>query len=180
MDVYAYRQEIKPAKGADVLGRFLDGTAAVTMNKFGEGRAVLIGALPGPAYVRPAIPMMPFGRGGTANLSTFVPTDYDPAVRGLVSDLLDVAGAKRPLVCSHPLVEAVLLRSKDGKLYHIVLVNYDTKPKPDLKVTVRGLDAAPGGETPGVSFGAKAADGTFLIRTSLDKFRVITMTRTAQ
>ncbi len=136
MDVYGFRQSIEPEPGAEVLGRFDDGKPAVLRNHFGKGRAVLIGGLPGLAYVKPAIPLLPFGRGGKDELSTFTPTAYDASVRRFITRLADTPDVAPPVVTSHPLVEATLLRAKDGRSYYVALVNYDTTPIEGLTISV--------------------------------------------
>jgi len=175
MDAYAYRQRITPSEGTQVLGRFMDGTAAVTLNRFGEGRAVLIGALPGLPYVRPAIPLLPYGRGGKDNLAVFVPTDYDPDVRAFMEAILGMAGVERPVVCSDPLVEATLLESRDEDVFHVALVNYDTEPKAGLTVRVSGLGTVRVEAAPGVTVDADHPAGGITLRTDLDKFRLISL-----
>jgi len=174
MDVYAYRQRIKPSDGTTVLGRFADGKPAATLRAFGKGKAILIGALPGLPYVRPAIPMQPFGRGGRENLSTFVPTEFDPDVRAILKDVLSIAGVRSPVVCSDPLVEATLLAQKDSAARHVVLVNYDTKPKAGMTVRLTGLGALAPEKAPGVTFEKGKADGEWVVRLKLDKFCVLT------
>ncbi|GEM_PF-739325 len=134
MDVYAYRQSFKLAGRTEVIGRFLDGTPAIIINEYGKGRAILIGALPGLAYVKPAIPMLPYGRGGTGELSGFTPTEFDGRIRELIATLIGLAGVNPPVITSHPSVEAILLEDSDKRRPYIAIVNYDPNPIEGLKV----------------------------------------------
>lgn len=129
MDVFAYRQAFEVGDGT-VLGRFANGEAAAVAHPFGKGRAVIIGALPGAAYCKPAIPVKPFGRGGSDELSQFVPTRYAAGVAAVVQAAL--GDMPRPAVCSHPLVEATVLTGNGATL--IPLVNYGAAPVKGLTV----------------------------------------------
>ena len=137
---YGYRQAIQLPKtnAASVLAVSEAGGPAAVSNRVGKGTAILCGFLPGFAYVRPAIPMWPFGRGGDEDLSAFIPTGYDAAIRSVFQGWLNSAGIVSPVACSEPLVEATLLKGNDGK-YRIALVNFTLEPLKSVKVTTRGL-----------------------------------------
>jgi len=123
MKVYGYRQTFIVDKG-NVIGRYSNGEIAVVENNYGKGKAIIVGALFGPAYVRDAIPLQPYGRGGDKDeLSLFFPTEYNSQVRMIVGDL--IGPLEKNLVCSNPLIEAVLLERKDG--YTITLTNFTEK-----------------------------------------------------
>ena len=133
MDVYGYRQSFV-ADGGTVIGTYRNGEAAVVEHAFGKGRAIALGALPGPAYMKPAIPLRPFGRGGDGGeLSQFFPTQFDQGIGGMIGSLLETAS---PVVCSHPLVEAVLLARKDGG-FVIPLMNFSQTKRSALTVRLR-------------------------------------------
>ena len=173
VDYYGYMQQIALEKGskANVLVKNYRGNAAVTANTVGQGKAILCGFLPGMAYVKPAIPAWPFGRGGsdTRELSGFIPTQYSPVVRAIFKRLLTDAGAVNPVECSEPLVEPTLWKGQDGK-YRACLVNVSLKPIAKLEIRTHGLDyrqvvdAATGKKVAG-------AEQTFAIR--IERFKVL-------
>ncbi len=134
-DAYAMVQRLEPG-GAEVIARFDDGAAAGVVHRFGAGRAILIGALPGLAYVKPAIPLWPYGRGGTRELSNFVPTDFDAGVREFLKALVGSAGVGVPVEVSDPLVEATVLDGPGGVRY-VALVNWRPRAMRPLRISVR-------------------------------------------
>ena len=76
------REDFSPASGATVLGKFADGKPAWISNTHGTGRAFYIGTLPGQAYLQPAIPFSPMGKGGTQTSPWMIePLDFDTAAR---------------------------------------------------------------------------------------------------
>lgn len=64
LPVYCSREQFKAAPAATVLATFADGQPALVCNDFGTGRAYFTGALPGEAYVKAALPVLPQGKGG--------------------------------------------------------------------------------------------------------------------
>ncbi|MCM8759498.1 MAG: beta-galactosidase trimerization domain-containing protein [Candidatus Omnitrophica bacterium] len=130
MKVFGYKQTFVVGDGK-VIGVYQNGEPAAVEKIYGKGRAIIIGALPGPAYVKDAIPVAPYGRGGYKDeLSLFFPTQYNKEVRSIIKDLL--GDVKSNLVCSHPLVEGVLLERKDG--YVITLTNFSMKKQKNITV----------------------------------------------
>src|SRR5262249_32838088 len=112
-----WKQVFSQADGK-ILGTFPDGTPGIVEKKHGQGRAVLFGVLPGQAYLRSALPLLPPDRGATdAAYAHFLPTDMDPNLRGLMVDGFLQKHPARPVVCSEPLVESTCIDTpaKDGK-----------------------------------------------------------------
>lgn len=71
--------------------------------------------------MKPAIPLRPYDRGGDGGeLSQFYPTQFDINIREIICAMINAAS---PVVCSHPLVEAVLLEKKNDE-YVIPLINF--------------------------------------------------------
>jgi beta-galactosidase len=56
-----FEEELAPKPGAEVLARFASGAPAIVSNRFGRGRAVLIGTFAAAAYQRQAAPITPEG-----------------------------------------------------------------------------------------------------------------------
>jgi hypothetical protein len=176
MDVYGYRQGLVAGEGT-VLGRFANGEAAAVTHEYGKGRAVILGALPGPAYIKPAIPLKPFGRGGENELMNFVPTAYASEVADIVASFL--SDVDSPVRCSERLVEAVLMRSDDR--YVIPLLNYGLRPVKSLEVTLRLDNLGRVVQVTGTFTKPKVGrgeDGATIIRVPIDRFECLTVTTT--
>ena len=129
MDAFAYRQQFTVGEGT-AIGTYQNGEAAAVSHAYGNGKAVIIGTLPGAAYLKPAIPMRPFGRGGEDELSQFFPTKYAAGVADIIGGA--VGNLPRPVICADRLVEANVLAAPDR--YVIPLVNYANAPVRSLKV----------------------------------------------
>jgi len=137
-EALGYHQRLVPAAGAQVLGTYSDGSAAVVQNDYGQGHAVLVGTLPGAAYVRPAIPLRPMDKGGAdTKLSQLIPTDFAPGVRALIEYPVRLAGVARDVECSGALVEVTLLESASG--WVVPLINYSTQTYAAVDVRIRNL-----------------------------------------
>jgi len=130
-----YYQETMEATGggasgggsATVIGKYTrNGKAGAVMNRFGKGRAILIGVLGGLAYVAPAA----VGKVGD------MPTDYAGAIRAVLVAPAKLAGAARPVTTSNPLVEAQMMQGPNGKV--VVLTNWSPAPIANLTVRFAG------------------------------------------
>lgn len=131
------KQTLTPA-GAKVLGTWKDGSAAVTAREHGKGKAFAVGSLAGNSYMKTALRVTPWARGGRKML--YNPTDFAPAAERLVRLGVDAKPIPEAVVCSNPHVEGVVLDHPQGTL--LTLVNWSNEPLKDLKVTVR-LPAKP-------------------------------------
>lgn len=130
MNVFGYKQTFVAGSGR-VIGRYSDGTAAAVENIYGRGKAVIIGALPGPAYLKNSFFVWPYGRGGDKDeLSQFFPTQFNEVTRSIIKEMLE--GVSSPVVCSDPLVEGVLL--KKDRYWVITLTNFSMKKQKNLVV----------------------------------------------
>ena len=120
--------------GSEVVGRFADGSPAVTRRAVGSGEAIYCAFLPGLAYFKPAIPRRPADRGTTDDaMNHFLPTAVDRTAGALIA--APVAGLELPVECSEPMVEACVVESKHGML--VTLVNWTGRPLHDLRVRLR-------------------------------------------
>jgi hypothetical protein len=135
LPVLAFKQTLLVATGVEILGTYEDGTPAITRNYYGKGTAILCGTFPGAAYVKPAIPLLPWDRGPMAH---FIPTDFGQTAKALIGLPLQMAGIKGPVQLSEPLVESNVIRSAKGII--IPLSNYSrSKQIERMEVELIGL-----------------------------------------
>jgi hypothetical protein len=121
------------ARSGKVLGRFADGSPAITLRAAGKGRALYCGFLPGLSYFKPALPLRPVDRGSRDDAYChFIPTEFDPAISELMGLLIDF---EKPVVCSEPLVATTMIDSRYGTL--IPLNNWSAGPVRGLEVEIR-------------------------------------------
>ncbi|MDA1017259.1 MAG: beta-galactosidase trimerization domain-containing protein, partial [Planctomycetota bacterium] len=131
--VLGVRGRFKAQAGSEVYYRFGDGSPAVVHRKAGKGAATYCGLLPGLSYYHPAVPRRPVDRGATDDAMVhFLPTAYDQAVADLIAS--PAAAISRPVTCSQPLVETMVIESKHGVA--IPLINWTPQPVKGLEVTV--------------------------------------------
>jgi len=141
MGVFAFQQGF-PEPAGQVLARFADRvTPAMVMNDYGKGQAIICGALPGAAYMKPSVPVGVFSRSlEPDDLMHFRPTKFDDAVGDLITLPTRLAGVGPSAVCDPVYVEAVLWESGDTRL--LILNNHSGKPLEKVRVTVPGLASA--------------------------------------
>jgi len=111
-------------KDTSVIATFEDGSPAVIERNVGKGKVHYVGTLAGCSY------------GWTIDrVWGKIETGYKNANRRLISDFPARVGAKMPLSCSVPLVEASLLESDEG--IGVVLANYAGEdPIGEVKLSV--------------------------------------------
>ena len=126
------RQSLEPGR-AEVLGSWTDGTAAVTVHKYGKGQAFAVGTLAGNTYMKTGVRIQPWPRGGRK--SVYNPTGFDPIATELVRLGVDAKEVPREVLCSNPSVEALVMDNPEGTL--VTLTNWTNGPVKDLKVTVK-------------------------------------------
>jgi hypothetical protein len=139
MPAIAYRQAFDvglPAKAAgggssmpppEVIGRFEDGSPAALARTVGKGHVIVVGTMPGLAYLRPAM-----GDKGA------LPVHYSREVRELLTVPLHLAGCSRHVQTSQPLVEATLMES-GGSRALVPLVNFSPERVQKLRVSLPGI-----------------------------------------
>lgn len=123
---------------AKVLGTWKDGSAAVTVRELGKGKAFAVGTLPGTAYMKSGVKLIPWARGGRHTL--YNPADFSADAARLVNLAISEKPIPQAVVCSNALVEGTVLDHKDGTL--LTLVNWSNEPVKDVQVSIR-LSAAP-------------------------------------
>ena len=142
------REVLEPAEGAEILGHFADGGAAVTRHAHGKGAAWVIGLFPGLEYSAPL-----------RNDRYDMRRDLDPLRRALVAAPTLAAGVRPIIDCNHPAVEGVLLRNDTTGRRAVTLMNWTYRiaavrtaakgtpgkpvaalvPLENVKVTIRGV-----------------------------------------
>lgn len=179
LPVYGYRQSFEAGSG-QVIGSYGNGQAAAVLNSYGQGKALIIGALPGTAYLAGAFPRKPYGRGG-GDLSSYIFPDYQKGVRELIGTLLPSACIKASVSISRePMVEVNLLRDKkNANRYYAALVNFSGKPIKNLAVEIDsralgGIARVEGAFGP-VSQAPDKDKDTLTVILNLDKFEVLTL-----
>lgn len=134
---YGLVQKLEPTEEAQIVGQFHDGSPAAVLHRLGHGQTLLIGALPGIAYVAPALPRRPWDRQTRdEGFNHFLPTDFDAAVQQALLWAVQQANVKSDIQLSAPLVEWNAIDSERGTA--IMLINWTGRPLSRLKVTGRG------------------------------------------
>lgn len=119
--VMAYKVALRPTT-ATVIGAYPDGTPGAVVNRFGKGRAILIGTLGGLAY----------RRGAPEGKRPF--NTYRELERAVVTDPALKSGVARPATCTEPLVEVQVLASEKG--WAVTLINFKYEDLPALTLRV--------------------------------------------
>ncbi len=128
-----YKQTMKPNAQASVIATYSDGSAAAVECRIGKGKAILMGGLPGLAYLQPAVAER---KGFPHVLPEAFPTD----VRGLIVSWTESANASKHIVTSDPLVDATLQEGPLGAI--VTLTSFRNKLLDKLTVSIPGLPGA--------------------------------------
>lgn len=138
------REEFTPAPAATVLGKFSSGQPAWISHASGKGRAFYIGTLPGQAYLQPAIPFSPMGKGGSQASPWMVePVDFDAVASSVILEPLTLAGVTPDTQASARGVAINRLKSPQSTLLTLVnLAQQKDGPQKDLEIRVANLPAA--------------------------------------
>ncbi|MBI3923843.1 MAG: beta-galactosidase trimerization domain-containing protein [Armatimonadetes bacterium] len=145
-DVLCSKESFDPVPGAEVLARFVsDGAPAMTRNRYGKGVAYYIGALPGQAFVRKGLPLVPMGKGGNENnASHFEPVDFDPAARDAILRPLRENDLLPDVEIYHRSVVAGRLSGPSGVVVPVVnLAEQADGRLKDLRVVLKGVSFRP-------------------------------------
>ncbi len=135
VEAIAMRQSLVPgAPEINILGRWSDGSPAVTMRPYGKGKAFAVGTAAGATYLKTGVLPLPWARGGRVNL--YNPTEYSPAATQLVALGIEAKQPVRDVICSNRFVESLLLENEKGTC--LTLVNWTNEPSLNgLEVSVR-------------------------------------------
>jgi hypothetical protein len=127
-NAYAVRETFTPASNAVVMARFADGSPARVSTPVGKGRGWYTGTFPATAWLKPALPVMPCGKGGPETAADgsprypqFEPVAFDPAAGRAVTEPLAAAGIKPDIRIDKPNLVSNRLTGPDGTV--VTLVN---------------------------------------------------------
>ena len=154
IEAVAFKQKLSPTS-AKVIGKWSDGSAAVTVREIGKGKAYAIGTAIGNTHLKTAVKAVPWARGGYRNL--YNPVDYSKATTQLIRIGVDDADIPHEVECSNPFVEAVVLDNAKGTL--VTLVNWTNEPSIEVTVKVKLPGKAAGRKVRSVE-GDKAIEAT--------------------
>ena len=133
----AMRQTLIP-NNAKVIGKWSDGSAAVTIRSHGKGKVIAVGTLAGTTYIRTGLKPIPFARGG--DKTAYNPTDFTAGATKLAHLGIEHANIDIDATCSNNFVETLIMDSDKGTL--LTLINWDNEVQPELTVKVR-VDTKP-------------------------------------
>ena len=154
-DVLSVKQVLKPKQGSQILATFSDSTVALVAGKAGKGAVYCAGFLPAIAYMRIALIARNEVMKQTEDIDkisepdpssivsdallikrAFEPWKYPEHYRNLICMPVYNAKVDLPVICSVPLVDAVIMDTENGSV--VVLSNYTFQPikKLDLEVKV--------------------------------------------
>ncbi len=133
-EALAMTEKLTPGS-AKVIGTWSDGSAAVTVNELGKGKAYAVAGLPGSANIKAATRPVPFARGGYLNLYTPINVDAKSTklARLGIDNTKDIAPE---VTVSEPRVESLLTENEKGTLVSLINWNDDGKVS-GLKVSVK-------------------------------------------
>ena len=138
------REEFTPAAAATVLGRFANGQPAWISHASGKGRAFYLGALPGQAYLQPAIPFSPMGKGGSqASPWMLEPVDFDATAASVILEPLKLAGITPDTLASARGVAINRLKSPKSTLLTLInLAQQKDGNRKNLEIRVANVASA--------------------------------------
>lgn len=138
------REEFTPAAAATVLGKFSNGQPAWISHASGKGRAFYTGTLPGQAYLQPAIPFSPMGKGGSQTSPWMIePVDFDASAASLILEPLKHAGVTPDTQAGARGVAINRLKSPKSTLLTLVnLAQQKDGNRKDLEIRVANVPTA--------------------------------------
>jgi hypothetical protein len=140
---FATVEKFQAAKDAAVLATYADGSPAVVSAAFGQGRGGYAGAMPGEAWARKAVPVVPMGKGGPeTNSSQFEPTDFDAGAASVILRPLLDAKIAPDFRLSHPNIVCNRLQSPKGTVITVVNLGHQRRgPAKEVTLEANGLPA---------------------------------------
>ena len=144
-DALATMERFAAAGGADILATYANGSPAVVKAQTGKGTGTYIGTMPGEAWAKKALPVVPCGKGGPeSNSSQFEPTDFDPVAASVILRPLLESGIQPEVRVDKPYIVCNRLASGLGTVITIVNLGQTQKGSTqDVTLDIDGL-AEPG------------------------------------
>ena len=141
--VMVWKQALAPSDGK-VIGTYKDGKPAIIEKQHGKGRSVLFGFLPGQAYLKSGLKVIPADRGAIDDSSThYLPTKMDKVLRDALVKAYLPEDFQRQVNCSVAMVESSCIDTvKPKKRLAVPLMNYTGENIEKLKVEVPGITKA--------------------------------------
>jgi len=131
-EMVAMRQALTPDQ-AKVVGKWEDGSAAITQHTHGKGTTFAVGSMPGHERMKTRLKPIPWARGGTGTL--YIPDGYYGAENALVHLPLPKNNAHLEFFANIDGVEAVVRDHAAGTL--VTLVSWRNQPVVNKKMTCR-------------------------------------------
>jgi hypothetical protein len=147
---YAVRETFTPASNAVVLARFADGSPAWVSASAGKGAGYYLSAFPATAWLKPALPVMPCGKGGpeteadgSPKYPQFEPIAFDAAAGSAVIQPLVKAGIRPDIRIDKPHLLCNRLTGADGTVVTVVnLGRQQAGPAETVSLEIDGLTRA--------------------------------------
>jgi len=138
LDAFCFYQTFTLAGGEAVATSSTGREVAAVTNRFGSGRAILVGTLPGVAMMKPAFPEGIYARSlREDDLHAFDPVNFDANARRWITLGARQAGVPPVAVCDPPTVETVVLAHDAGHL--LCVINHGVKPLASVRIDLHGL-----------------------------------------
>lgn len=128
----SYRETLTPDANAKVLLRNKEGAVAGVLHAFGKGQAIRLAASPGLTYVNDAI------RDKSYNAESYLPKNYNPALRDFIAWPATLAKATRVAEASTPITEITRYDGVTaGKARAVIFViDHNATPYPNFSMTL--------------------------------------------
>ncbi|SVB15208.1 uncharacterized protein METZ01_LOCUS168062, partial [marine metagenome] len=141
--VMVWKQALAPSDGK-VVGAYKNGKPAIIEKQHGKGRAVLFGFLPGQAYLKSGLKIIPADRGAVDDSSThYLPTAMDKRLKAALVDSFLPKDFVRQVTCSEDLVETSCIDTiKPKKRLAVPLMNYTGEKIEKLTIRIAGIKKA--------------------------------------
>jgi hypothetical protein len=143
----AVRETFAAASNAVVLARFGDGSPAWVSSAAGRGTGYYMGTFPATAWLKPALPVMPCGKGGPETAAdgsprypSFEPVAFDAVAGSAVIRPLAQAGIRPDIRIDKPHLAANRLTGSEGTVVTLVnLGRQQAGPAESVTLEVDGL-----------------------------------------
>jgi hypothetical protein len=143
LPVYCSREEFAAEPTSQVLATYRDGKPALIVHDFGRGRAYCAGFLPGQAWAKAAMPVVPQGKGGPHTEPWMAEhLGHDPVAAATILAPMRTAGIEPDVVVDHYGVITNRLQSDASTV--ITVVNLALEVDGELKdITLRVAESGP-------------------------------------